>query len=341
MPRRPLDPQAQRLRRAVLLRRYENDLGVKVAREVKLARDKLVALLLRKDPRAVSPGRMAARIEAIAKEADGILRDAYREINALTRAELYGLGKISATATEAEVRRMASQVGVDLTALQLPTPDQLRAIITTDPVHGAVMADWWKSQSRRTSEAFTRQLRLGLVQGEDVGQLVTRIRGTPTGRGVYAGGVMETATREATALVRTAVNEIANRAALATYQENADIVQGFEFVATLDERTTELCAAADGRVFALDDPAALIPPLHFNCRSTTIPVLNYRAVGAKPPERPERETYPEWFARQSADVQDRILGPGRAELVRNGDATFSDLVRQDGSRATLAELERG
>lgn len=340
MPPRPLPPRAARLRRVVLLRRYENTVAIVAEREIKRARDRLVALLLRKDPGAVTPGRIPRRVEAIAREADAILADAYATVNAKVRAELYGLGKVTARSTEAEVRRAAADVGVDLTSFRLPTPDQLRAIVTTDPVQGAVMSQWWKQQRIATRNAFRQQIQLGLVRGESVSDLVVRIRGVATARGVYAGGIMQTSTRQASALVRTAVNEIANKASVLTYTENADVVQGFEFVATLDERTTEICAAADGKIFATDDPAALIPPLHWNCRSTTIPRLNYKALGIKAPPREARETYPAWFNRQDAETQSRILGPARAQLVASGSVSFSDLVRQDGTRATLEELAR-
>lgn len=341
MPRAPLPPRAARLRRVVLLRRYENQVAVVAEREIKKAREQLVALLLRKDPGAVSPGRIPRRVEAIAREADEILREAYANVNAKVRAELYGLSKVTASSTEAEVRRAVAEVGVDLTSFNLPTADKLRAIVTTDPVQGAVMSEWWKQQRLTTRNAFRQQIQLGLVRGETISDLVVRIRGVATGRGFYTGGIMQASTRQASALVRTAVNEIANKAALLTYGENSRVVQGFEFVATLDERTTEICADSDGRVYALDDPAARIPPLHWNCRSTTIPRLNYKELGVKAPAREARETYPAWFARQDSEVQARILGPARAELVASGSVSFSDLVRQDGSRATLDELSRG
>ena len=51
-------------------------------------------------------------------------------------------------------------------------------------------------------------------------------------------------------------------------------VQGFEFSAILDSRTTPVCQSLDGRVFRRDDPAVneLKPPRHFQCRSIFVPV---------------------------------------------------------------------
>jgi SPP1 gp7 family putative phage head morphogenesis protein len=52
-------------------------------------------------------------------------------------------------------------------------------------------------------------------------------------------------------------------------------IEAFMFAAIMDEVTTEICAAQDGRVIYKDDPelARYTPPLHFNCRSTLIPIF--------------------------------------------------------------------
>lgn len=76
-----------------------------------------------------------------------------------------------------------------------------------------------------------------------------------------------------------------------------------------------------------------------NCRSTIKPLLDYAKLGIPAPAR-TRETYPEWLARQPADVQDGILGPARGRLFRAGKVTLPDLVRTDGRTVTLEELAR-
>lgn len=61
-------------------------------------------------------------------------------------------------------------------------------------------------------------------------------------------------------------------------QEDAFIELGIEealFCAVLDERTTEMCRAANGDIIAVDDiqPWINSPPLHYGCRSTLIPIV--------------------------------------------------------------------
>ena len=72
-------------------------------------------------------------------------------------------------------------------------------------------------------------------------------------RGQFRGGVIQAQTRQATALVRTAVNQVANRAHQEVYQANSDITKKYRYVATLDNRTTMICASLDGREFRVLD----------------------------------------------------------------------------------------
>lgn len=71
-------------------------------------------------------------------------------------------------------------------------------------------------------------------------------------------------------LVRTEVNYAANQSARLAYQQLG--VDRYEYLATLDRRTSEICAALDGEVFWVEDasPGGNYPPMHPNCRSTTI-----------------------------------------------------------------------
>lgn len=53
-------------------------------------------------------------------------------------------------------------------------------------------------------------------------------------------------------------------------------VERFEYMATLDERTCETCGPMDGKVFKIPeyDIGVTVPPLHPNCRCTTVPYFN-------------------------------------------------------------------
>ena len=71
-------------------------------------------------------------------------------------------------------------------------------------------------------------------------------------------------------IVRTESAYVANAAQAKAYGEAG--IERYRFVATLDSRTCERCAALDGKVFELakKKPGANYPPMHPFCRSTTI-----------------------------------------------------------------------
>ena len=72
--------------------------------------------------------------------------------------------------------------------------------------------------------------------------------------------------------MRTLTTLITNQASILAYN-NCEMVEEFEFVATLDGKTSNKCRAMDGKRFKLNEAAPFVnqPPLHYNCRSTTIP----------------------------------------------------------------------
>ncbi len=71
--------------------------------------------------------------------------------------------------------------------------------------------------------------------------------------------------------MRTECNYIANQGHLMGYR--AAGLEQYIFLATLDLRTSEICHSLDGRRFDLAQAQAgtNLPPMHPNCRSTTIP----------------------------------------------------------------------
>lgn len=110
--------------------------------------------------------------------------------------------------------------------------------------------------------------------------------------------------RRAETLVRTESAYIREKATMDGYQNHN--VTKYRILATLDNRTSSICQAMDGKEFNLEDAAVgeNYPPLHPNCRSTTVPVykdFNIASARAakdsdkKPITVPNDMTYPEWY----------------------------------------------
>ena len=70
------------------------------------------------------------------------------------------------------------------------------------------------------------------------------------------------------------------------------------FCATLDRKTSKICQSLDGKIYDFNDVHKQIPPLHPNCRSCLIDIVD----GWKPKTRLDNETkqrinyksYKEW-----------------------------------------------
>lgn len=76
-------------------------------------------------------------------------------------------------------------------------------------------------------------------------------------------------------LVRTEFNHLSNQAALAEYQAKG--IKKYKFVSAIDSRTCDVCADLNGQVFNVADAKTgwNFPPMHPNCRSVTVPVIDW------------------------------------------------------------------
>ena len=342
------DPTGDVVRNLVTIRRLSNGLAADVRDRVRKLVDDMIAELLKGDPTSVARDRYRrARIAKVIRQLEAVAANSYPETRRLFEASLARIGKQQA-GWAADTLEKATNVGkVDVGLVGIGV-DRFRVIARTEPFHGRLMREWFSAHEKRTLALAAQQIRLGMAQNEPIQDIVRRIRGRSVGGGRYEGGVLATSTRDAEAIARTAVNFISNRGHLAAYEANADVLQGVQFTATLDGRTTLICASLDGRVYSLDDPAKPDPPRHVNCRSVWVPVIDWKGLGLEPPDVGTRASrdgqvsasvdYGQWFRRQSNSEQDSIIGPARARLFRDGKITFRDMIGKDSRVLRLDEL---
>ena len=256
----------------------------------------------------------------------------------LTKA-LQDFAPVEAKAAIGQVHRL--DVGLELV---LPSPETLRAIVTSRPFAGELLKEHFEALTRSSQRILRRELNFGLVAGEGFDDIARRIHG--------AGGMLEHSRRQVRSVVGAAVQHVGNAARQATYRENEDIIAGEQFVATLDSRTCPQCQALDGQEFPIGEGP--MPPLHLGpCRCSRVPVLkSWRDLGIDADDMPEGTrasmdgevaegtTYPDWLERQSEAVQDEALGPERAALWRSGEVAIDKFVDDFGRTIPLAELAR-
>ena len=102
------------------------------------------------------------------------------------------------------------------------------------------------------------ELQTGLLAGESVNLIAKRL--SEQGEHKY---------KSCERLMRTEVTHYFNRAELKSYKECG--LDKYVFLATLDNRTSELCQGLDHKVFNVEDAeeGVNLPPMHPYCRSTT------------------------------------------------------------------------
>lgn len=108
------------------------------------------------------------------------------------------------------------------------------------------------------------EIRTHLLQGFIRGDSVENLSRTIAER-------MDVSLGRARRIVRTEGSFFTNQAAFDSYKESG-VVKRYQFLATLDSRTSDVCQSMDLRVFKLSEKQVGVnfPPLHPNCRSTVV-----------------------------------------------------------------------
>ncbi len=267
---------------------------------------------------------------------------------------------------------------VDPTALNVVSlSDDLQAAVTGAPTtfqltaaqgttitlpNGKVLEKSFRGLAESQADLFAKTVRNGLLIGESTDKIAKDLKGTlrfgqpGSARQIaQAGGkVTAMANRQVMAMVRTSINQVANASSQQVYEANQDVTKRYRYVATLDSRTSPICQALDGQEF--DYGKGPVPPQHFNCRSTTVPVIDYEGLGIPPPKPGKRrssdglvpadQTYGQWLSNQSKAVKADVLGPEKVPYFNRLSRKYGPskairkFVSEDGSELTLDQLKR-
>ena len=226
-------------------------------------------------------------------------------------------------------------------------------------------------------EALTRHIRQGVFSGESTAEIARRMTGTlkfgqkalSSKQKALAGGELtKAANHQIRTIVRTSVNQVQNQASQAVYAANSKVAPKYEYVATLDSKTSAVCRRLHGRKFVYNKGPT--PPPHFNCRSTTVPVVDYAGLKKQkgfedltPPPKgkvvtrptgegtgrvPQDTQYGDWLLGQDKKLKVKTLGNEQkvkyferlAKKEGSGQKAIRKMVREDGSERSLKDLER-
>ena len=240
--------------------------------------------------------------------------------------------------------------------------------------NGETVEKAFRGIARKNQELLARTIRAGVFSGESVNVIAKRLAGTlefdkvaTTRQKIAAGGqAIKLASHQIKTVVRTSVNQVQNQASQSVYAANSKVAPRYEYVATLDSKTSNICKRLDGRKFQYNKGPT--PPQHFNCRSTTVPVVDYEGLSKRkgfedltePPvgkvvsrpsatgRVPQGTQYGDWLLQQDKKLQLKTLGTEQkveffkklAKKEGSGHAAIRKMIRNDGTELPLDKLEK-
>lgn len=164
------------------------------------------------------------------------------------------------------------------------------------------------SHRQQLGEDLRSNITMGLIHGESLEKMAGRVKKR-----------LEVSRSSAYRLVRTETAYIYEQAARKAYEECG--IEKYEYLATLDARTSKVCQSLDGKIFKLKDavPGKNYPPMHPNCRSTTVAALDNdvvtkriaKEVSGKYYVVPNDMTYKKWYKKHVS-----VANKGKAGIIK-------------------------
>ena len=238
-------------------------------------------------------------------------------------ADLVDGSAASAVSRLGEIVDAAGRSTDELIASELPAGTRVDGWTRVDPraadaiVERAgqqITALSWPISSEATA-VIRREIVRGMLTGANPRETARRMIARTEGH--FNGGLSRALT-----IARTEQMDAHRAAAALAERANADVLEGWVWVADLSTRTCPACWAMNGTIHALDEPG---PLGHQNCRCARVPkTRSWRELGFDvdepagvwPDSRAE-------FARLSPAEQREILGPRRFAAWRDGDYPMS------------------
>ncbi len=230
----------------------------------------------------------------------------------------------------------AAAVAVTAPALAILQAAMLLRRMPLEPDRSYTINEALQEYSGRKSRQIVQTIRDGVTLGQTSEEITSNIK-----------NLTKLQQRQAATLARTVTNYTSVQAREVVMRENPDITNSYRWIATLDGRTSLICASRDQQIFKESNESPK-PPAHFNCRSTIAPVVEggsadqFRAaLGGSGAQQVSKSTrYETWLRRQSRAFQTEVLGVTRAKLFREGRISIGRFVDAQGATLTLDQLRK-
>jgi SPP1 gp7 family putative phage head morphogenesis protein len=262
-----------------------------------------------------------------------------------------------------------SVLEMEYSAIQGPflseVPDAQKALVQTrlpvnrlealakKPLGGRTLEDWVSRTFGGLQKGLRTSLGSSLAQGESVQKAADRLRKE-----------FGLSRNRADVLARTSLLQSAADSREEFYDDNSDVIEGFQYLATLDIRTCEICAPDDGRV---EKTLAELPKLlrHPRCRCVIVPVTALSDLNEARPSVTKQEfkktnhkdgststksrvlearsttkNFNQFFNSQPDSWKREWLGDERFDLWKSGELTSLDQLSKGDRVLNVDQLRR-
>ena len=204
---------------------------------------------------------------------------------------------------------------------------------------GSNFSDRIWNDKNKLIETINQKIPQGIALGQNPRTVAREIRKS-----------LETKYSNAERLARTEMSHIANEASKQSYKEVPEVLQQYKIVATLDNRTSDICQDQDGQVYKMSEwqEGITAPPFHPNCRTTTVPFFDdvdysqmtrlasdYSPDG-KPYYVPSNMNYKEWRASLSENQEKYFIADKKARKQYKSDVQQAKEYRKLVTKANNA-----
>lgn len=193
---------------------------------------------------------------------------------------IFGVEETGKNALNSVYRDTFIEVTKDLGINPIVSRDKIKTVLDK-PWSGANFSQRLWSNTDKLAETVKQEIVNGMIQGINLKTMTKRLSER-----------FETAKKnDVERLLRTEVNYVLNQATLDGYKEAG--IEKYEFSATLDNRTSQICSELHGNIFEIKNIAVGLnyPPMHPRCRSTTIPIIDYDKLIKEGKEELEKNNY--------------------------------------------------
>jgi len=332
----------EKLDRSAMIRLYEKRLSNKVDLEINGHRVRVDKLI--RDAKFSNRGFFRLRT-ALASESNKTAAEAFK----ISKRSLLDLASDELNHAYVTTERAIGKLWRTAKA----NPSVAEEIVLRRTLAGdKALSPAWKGIAKTETRRIEQVIRRGIAEGMSTNQIARIVRKST-----------KITRNNSRALVTTSVTSVVAQADREVYKANEKAIEGWQYVAVLDSRTSFICSGRDGNIYDVDDVIHL-PPAHYNCRSTTTPVfkawadlatldnvsqIRKRNLGSLSRKEQNfydgktalKEPYNIWLTRQSPDVQLKHLGEyQKVELFRKGQLSAKEFKGVGGANIGINQLRK-